>query len=1034
MDNNVIEIKVTSLEMVASTDFEAEIFDLEKEIDLLSSQADKWDCLVAVASGILCGMLDIVWVGDFSLENGRAFASDKIDDFVEKTAGILGFKGGELKDAVKFLEDMFPIPSDGNTPDFGGGLQHHLRDFAHHPTIVGLIFSLLTQFTGMSYGTDVKGVFKVVPVPDKSKAFIGNDIPDKLFKGTIVWFFHLVSDMAGSSSTAGITGGTGIPGPILSLAKELSVLPIFQNIKIGENKLSVFLSKLFNGTYFAMHDENGKIIKDTVIKFDLRGELGVIAELGKQALPVLANDCIVRSFYFLRRFSLEMKAMKCSQVGDIQPQSIDWNNVKPFGNPTIDRMLTISSAVFSTVDIAEAVITKKYFVAVNYAGVGRFAIAIGTEISNYLKVRDVKRIKQMYENIRRNTFTDKDNNIYSRIGKGLDLDQFGLTIEQIEILYNLEMYKTINDINLGGKKADLKAQWLNEWKQYMEQGFSSFVGDEKAALHWYTVPKLHEAVLSNDPELPWFRLMLLEVLLFEPYYPLSVDTDQKGNDIPSEKYKGLKQSVSEGDKFLEGFFTESFYKKGYVARLRKCHNKVLRELNEVLKAAIKSISISAGIAIIAIATAGAFAPAIAVALVGSNFAGLSGAALTSACLAYLGGGAIAAGGLGMAGGTMAIVGGGAVLGLGVGAGVGGAIGAADILGKEDTILQSAKLMVSVQEIFLNDEHNLEYSQTVYEQYFQRIVEIEKNLVEPRLKAYIAGKEEKKQLDELIKKGEEVAHAMKLALKNMNKFNSSFAIGELEAKQTAEEECDLPVEVDEKQQAENEIEGTDYFSDANDSKTMNADEQQDRMVEDSILKIKVKDRDIQVLDGYQQLDSTPDTPPDSVIFGTETDTMRCLIMLFPITPDKTMPFRKPKKVIDSIHHSLDDGQGLIEVEAGKTKGGSRFVYSIVKTKLEPFGVQYTLRVHFDHPNGPIEILAFFEEAGSTGLRDAVVFQIARDQKLVDENMNGWMKDPYTPDYKKGLLMNLSEQRKFDQHFPGHPLTELRKYIDAFIGNN
>lgn len=29
------------------------------------------------------------------------------------------------------------IPSDGNTPDFGGGLQHHLRDFAHHPTIVG---------------------------------------------------------------------------------------------------------------------------------------------------------------------------------------------------------------------------------------------------------------------------------------------------------------------------------------------------------------------------------------------------------------------------------------------------------------------------------------------------------------------------------------------------------------------------------------------------------------------------------------------------------------------------------------------------------------------------------------------------------------------------------------------------------------------------------------------------------------------------------------------------------------------------------
>lgn len=71
----------------------------------------------------------------------------------------------------------------------------------------------------MSYRTDVNSIFKVVPVPDKSKAFIGKDIPDKLFKGTIIWFFHLVSDMSGSSSTTGIGGGTGILGPIISLAK-----------------------------------------------------------------------------------------------------------------------------------------------------------------------------------------------------------------------------------------------------------------------------------------------------------------------------------------------------------------------------------------------------------------------------------------------------------------------------------------------------------------------------------------------------------------------------------------------------------------------------------------------------------------------------------------------------------------------------------------------------------------------------------------------------------------------------------------------
>jgi hypothetical protein len=91
----------------------------------------------------------------------------------------------------------------------------------------------------------------------------------------------------------------------------------------------------------------------------------------------------------------------------------------------------------------------------------------------------------------------------------------------------------------------------------------------------------------------------------------------------------------------------------------------------------------------------------------------------------------------MAGGTMAIVGGGAILGLGVGAGVGGAVGTAGVLEKKETILQSAKLMVSVREISLNDEHDIAYSNTVYEQYVQNIAEIEKGLIDLELKANVA---------------------------------------------------------------------------------------------------------------------------------------------------------------------------------------------------------------------------------------------------------------------------------------------------------
>lgn len=323
------------------------IFDLDSEFDLLANKADKLDYLLAIASGLTCGLLDILWVGDFNLARGRSLASDKVDDFVKKTAELIsGKKFNNLSDAVRVLEKKFPIPSDRNTYDFGGGLQHHLRDFAHHPTLVGLAFSILTQFTGKSYGTDINSNFAIFDVPEDGKIFIGENIGEKLFKGVITWFFHLVSDMAGSSGTIGLGGGTGIPGPILSLAKGMSVLPLFKNMNTRNGMpISLFLSKLFNGTLFIKRDEKGHIIKDSVLRFDLRGEFGLGLELGKQALPVLANECMVRSFYFIRHLAVEMREKKVKSLKDFK--LIDWDLVKPNNNPTITRMLTVSTGISS---------------------------------------------------------------------------------------------------------------------------------------------------------------------------------------------------------------------------------------------------------------------------------------------------------------------------------------------------------------------------------------------------------------------------------------------------------------------------------------------------------------------------------------------------------------------------------------------------------------------------------------------------------------------------------------------------------------
>lgn len=776
-DLNILPMNVNSLDSV--------IFNLDSQIDMLSSKADKWDYLLAVGSGIACGMMDILWTGDFSLAEGRNISAQQIDNLVKKTAKILGCESDDLKNCVKFLEDKFPIPADGSASDFGGGLQHHLRDFAHHPTIIGLIFSLLTQFTYKSYGTDLNGNFIMVDVPDKSKIFIGEDIFSKIVNGTIIWFFHLISDMAGSRSTVGLSGGTGIPGPILSIAKEMSVIPFFKNFKKDDMSISLFLSKLFNGTLLAKHDENGKIIPDSIVKLDLRGEMGFVVELEKQIIPVIANECIVRTFYMIRRLAQQIKQVDIKSIDDFKKVRV--NEIFPINSPTLARMLTVATGVFTTLDVSDAVITRKYWVSVNYVGIGRFTLALGNEMVWALKRRDIKKIKDMYEKINRYTYTNTDRRIYERIGGNMEYDKFGISEEQTEILYNLEYYKILNDIEttkilVGGDKINqLKREWLEEWKTYITMGYAGFINKVDAKINWYSSEELDKKIELNNPNKPWFRLVLLEAMLFEPYYALSTETDKKGNEVPSKKYSVLNNPITgynknSGDKYLNEVYAEKYQLPGYVKRLRKCYDKMCRELNEVLKTAITSIAITAGITIVTVITAGSLAPAIAVTLVGSNFAGLSGAALTSACLAYVGGGAIAAGGLGMSGGIATIVGGGAILSLGVGAGVGSAVGAVSLMGKKNTILQSAKLMVSVREIFLNDERDIEYSNTVYEKYVQNIADIEKGLIELQLKANVADNKQKKKLKAEIKSAEDTVKAMKIAMKSMNKFISSYETG------------------------------------------------------------------------------------------------------------------------------------------------------------------------------------------------------------------------------------------------------------------
>lgn len=358
----------------------------------------KVDCLVAVASGTLCAAADAIWIKDISLLDAYKTGSDEVERLVNKIAESKitrgkSLKGNSLDKTIKNLEEEYPMSGDDLTNQFGGGTQHHLRDFSHHPTPLGLLFSILMQFTGYGYGTDTAGKFSSFKLPSwKKPSFVQG-----IYLGTVEWLFHLISDIAGSSgSVAKGKPGTGLPGPMLSAVKMLSSVPGVRNIagktteRRGGGPVAVYdfsqtCSKLFNGTLLADVEGHG-------IPFDFRTELGIVSEsiANKQYIPVIMNELVVSAFYSVSRFIDEIDKCTVNNFSDLS--NIDVRRCLPWNNAPLRHMRMISSVTFSTIDITTAGVKaaiknkgdKKGFALdllqdVNYWGLGDLFLATNSE-------------------------------------------------------------------------------------------------------------------------------------------------------------------------------------------------------------------------------------------------------------------------------------------------------------------------------------------------------------------------------------------------------------------------------------------------------------------------------------------------------------------------------------------------------------------------------------------------------------------------------------------------------------------------------
>ena len=688
-------------------------------------KADQIDYSIAAACGILTGLIDIFFVGEFSLKEARKWGEEKVNKFVINIAKKQGCKSDDLYDAIKHMEDNYHMASDSNKDDFGGGLQHHLRDFSHHFSIGGLACSIFTQFTEKVIGTDKSGMI-IFPLPDvKDKTLIGKSFEEKIFLGIVQWFFHMVSDMAGSRETPG--AGTGIPGPIVSLIKKLAALPFFKNNKNNQNEFSILISKLYNGTLLGKRDKNGKIEK---LPFDLRTEIGLLHEVAKQSEPVIINECLVRGIYFVRRLCMEIDKENIKSIKELN--KIDKEKVLPFNNRVITRMLTISSGIFTIIDLADATIrgiksqNVMVFVSrVNFIGIGRFALAISSDYK-YIK-EDIKFEKDLKRMIIQN---------YEQTVNGLDILE--LNNKQKRVLASLEKLMIEKDISITNNEKDKEAKiiWKEKW---IKQQKSIIVRNNNLGRYFMTEKEIGK-YFSEEYNIKSY-LILLNALLFKQY--IEEDKDKKTKTLKiNNSY--LKNELLK----IQNVFKKEDIEKLYNTYKNKSFN-ISGKKNNLIIGTIGTLAIgtiSGGLGLY-------FAPAIATGLVGGGST-LTGAALTSHSLAVIGGGAIAKGGLGMAGGTAIISGGSATLGM-----LGGvSTSAANVLNIENSfVLNSCCAALTLLEMELgNDELKNKIASHLYHQICELII-INEEKIELLSNEILNNKNDKK-----------IVKNIKIAVKTINK--------------------------------------------------------------------------------------------------------------------------------------------------------------------------------------------------------------------------------------------------------------------------
>lgn len=236
-----------------------------------------------------------------------------------------------LQQCIQYLEKKFGVNYDASSAAYleSDGklkgmrpLNHHIMSLGHLPSIIGMIFSILDQFTGKASFIDNGKLIRLVPIENKNSIDMfelrGNNFATKLICGFSNWLGHLCSDLVGSNTTRkeGSTGrGTGLPLPLTEVLQLCS-------FKVPDG----------NGDKMTISDLTIKVFENG---YDVRFAAAT-------AIPVVLNEFLIRLFWSLKSRFYHKRT---------------WKESIPFGkHPELRRMLLVGHGVLCTIDLADAAI------------------------------------------------------------------------------------------------------------------------------------------------------------------------------------------------------------------------------------------------------------------------------------------------------------------------------------------------------------------------------------------------------------------------------------------------------------------------------------------------------------------------------------------------------------------------------------------------------------------------------------------------------------------------------------------------------